>query len=220
MATTNSTANYNLPQWTADDKVGVMANLNPAFNTIDQKLHEAVVNADNASTVSSSASQVANSANTLANKVDGEMTEVQAVVLTLQNLVNSLNSNFNKFSTFTSLKITNNTDVITSSSYEKAFKNIDNSLFFFNTRCELVATNITNVDLFTISNLNLEFDSTFDGVVFLEWVKDDVYHKSAPPLRIDTNGSCHVIGSYDLSSATKCYISVNIGTVINVTTSN
>lgn len=106
MATTNSTANYNLPQWTADDKVGIMANLNPAFNTIDQKLHEAVVNADNASTVSSSASQVANSANTLANKVDGEMTEVQADILTLQNLVNSLQKTIDKNATWEPITIT------------------------------------------------------------------------------------------------------------------
>jgi hypothetical protein len=214
MATTNSTANYNLPQWTADDKVGIMANLNPAFNTIDQKLHEAVVNADNASTVSSSASQVANSANTLANKVDGEMTEVQADILTLQNLVNSLQSRFADSLEWNSIIGETNSTVVTSTGATNGYIRKDLELMTINRKLTL-KTQSYNAEtmLFKITQLP-KTERIVSGVATLIGTKNDntteVY---SPLLKFKTDGSVVIQNLPDFSNGFK-NLQIDIGMCI------
>lgn len=106
MATTNKTPNYDLPQWVANDKVGIMANLNPAFATIDEKLFEAVRNAENASTTASTANTTASEANKAVGIVETDVTALQADVLTLQNLVNSLAEKLTENTTWKSVAVT------------------------------------------------------------------------------------------------------------------
>lgn len=115
MATTNKTPNYDLPQWVANDKVGIMANLNPAFATIDEKLFEAVTNAENASTTASTANTTASEANKAVGIVETDVTALQADVLTLQNLVNSLAEKLTENTTWESVAVTQPTTEIVES---------------------------------------------------------------------------------------------------------
>jgi hypothetical protein len=112
MATTNKTPNYDLPQWVANDKVGIMANLNPAFATIDEKLFEAVTNAENASTTASTANTTASEANKAVGIVETDVTELQADVLTLKNLVNSLAKKITENTTWETVAVTQPTTEI------------------------------------------------------------------------------------------------------------
>lgn len=112
MATTNKTPNYDLPQWVANDKVGIMANLNPAFATIDEKLFEAVTNAENASTTASTANTTASEANKAIGIVETDVTELQADVLTLKNLVNSLAKKITENTTWETVAVTQPTTEI------------------------------------------------------------------------------------------------------------
>lgn len=89
MATTNHTPHYNLPQWATGDKVGILANLNPAFDTIDSNLFEAVTNSEAAVNTANSASQVATSVNQAVNELQPDVLKNRADISTLQNLVNS-----------------------------------------------------------------------------------------------------------------------------------
>ena len=89
MATTNHTPHYNLPQWATGDKVGILANLNPAFDTIDTNLFEAVTNGEAAVNTANSASQVATSVNQAINELQPDVLKNKADISTLQNLVNS-----------------------------------------------------------------------------------------------------------------------------------
>lgn len=95
MATTNHTPHYNLPQWATGDKVGILANLNPAFDTIDTNLFEAVTNSEAAVNTANNASQVATSAGQAVNELQPDVLKNGADILTLQNLVNSLQTSFN-----------------------------------------------------------------------------------------------------------------------------
>ena len=70
MAYTNKTTNYELPQYIGTDKPTYLSDFNGAMNTIDAQMK---INADNASSASSSASsasQVANNALNVANGAD------------------------------------------------------------------------------------------------------------------------------------------------------
>ena len=89
MATTNHTPHYNLPQWATGDKVGILANLNPAFDTIDSNLFEAVTNSEAAVNTANSASQVATSTSQSINELRPDVLKNRADIATLQNLVNS-----------------------------------------------------------------------------------------------------------------------------------
>lgn len=128
MATTNHTPNFNLPQWTADDMVGVMANLNPAFQTIDEKLNAAVVNAENASTTASAANKTASDASKLVSEVDTDVTTLQADVLTLQNLANSLTKTLNDSLTWDRVSVTGNNVVFTDTTLVTIFMRRDNKM--------------------------------------------------------------------------------------------
>lgn len=112
MATTNKTPNYDLPQWVANDKVGIMANLNPAFATIDEKLFEAVTNAENASTTASSANTTASEVNKDVGIVKTNMTELQTDVLTLKHLLNALSEKLTKNTTWKPVPVTHPTTEI------------------------------------------------------------------------------------------------------------
>ena len=95
MATTNHTPHYNLPQWATGDKVGILANLNPAFDTIDTNLFEAVTNSEAAVNTANNASQVATSTSQAVNELQPDVLKNGADILTLQNLVNSLQTSLN-----------------------------------------------------------------------------------------------------------------------------
>lgn len=95
MATTNHTPHYNLPQWATGDKVGILANLNPAFDTIDSNLFKAITNSVNAVNTANNASQVAKSASKAINELQPDVIKNGADILTLQNLVNSLQTSIN-----------------------------------------------------------------------------------------------------------------------------
>lgn len=95
MATTNHTPHYNLPQWATGDKVGILANLNPAFDTIDSNLFEATTNSEAAVNTANNASQVATSASQAVNELQPDVLKNGADILTLQNYYNNLNQLFN-----------------------------------------------------------------------------------------------------------------------------
>lgn len=128
MATTNHTPNFNLPQWTANDMVGVMANLNPAFQTIDEKLNAAVVNAENASTTASAANKTASDASKLVSEVDTDVTTLQADVLTLQNLANSLTKTLNDSLTWDKVSVVGNDGLFTDASLVSMFMRRDKKI--------------------------------------------------------------------------------------------
>lgn len=71
------TANYSLPQWSAGDEFKVIAQLNPAFDTIDteiknksDKADEALSKATSASTAVSKAQSTADNALSVANSAN------------------------------------------------------------------------------------------------------------------------------------------------------
>lgn len=109
MATTNHTPHYNLPQWATGDKVGILANLNPAFDTIDTKLFEAVTNSEAAVNIANSASQVATSVNQAVTELSPDVVKNGADILTLQNLVNTLSTKLNAIDSYNSVTITPST---------------------------------------------------------------------------------------------------------------
>lgn len=67
MSYTNSTPNYNLPQWIGTDKPTFLGDLNGAFSAIDTGMKNAADTATSAANTANAASATANSANTNAN---------------------------------------------------------------------------------------------------------------------------------------------------------
>lgn len=67
MSYTNSTPNYNLPQWIGTDKPTFLGDFNGAFSAIDTAIKNASDSATSAASTANAASATANSANTNAN---------------------------------------------------------------------------------------------------------------------------------------------------------
>lgn len=80
MATTNTTENYGLPQWTTGDLTGWMENLNPAFGTIDAQMKSNETVATGADTKATNAQETADNANTVANTSNAKASGVLASI--------------------------------------------------------------------------------------------------------------------------------------------
>lgn len=201
MATTNHTPNYNFPQWLASDKVGIMANLNPAFSTIDEKLHEAIVNAENAATSSSAANQVATDASNLANKATNDVTALQTDILTLQNLVNAMNQSLTNAKNWTNVQITNNSDIITANNLECISRNDKQfmSIYGFVTMKKIKFAG--GETLFTLqSNIpKTTRDISIFGLIRYSIGSDSVDIPAR--CRINNNGNIVIVNPYDFSNS-------------------
>ena len=202
MATTNHTPNFNLPQWTANDMVGVMANLNPAFQTIDEKLNAAVVNAENASTTASAANKTASDASKLASEVDIDVTILQGEVLTLQNLANSLTKTLNDSLTWDRVSVVGNNEVFTDASLVSMFMRRDNKILniygyapmnkvLINKGTKLFNTTITPTTDREV-HLSCEIRNTDDGSNY----------KALPlGMKFKTNGEIESLNDYDYTNS-------------------
>lgn len=201
MATTNHTPNYNFPQWLASDKVGIMANLNPAFSTIDEKLHEAVVNAENAATSSSAANQVATDASNLANKATNDVTALQADIRTLQNLGNAICQSLTNAKNWTDVPFTYNSDIITANNLKCIIRNDKQFMSIYG----FVTMNKKNFaggeTLFTLQS---NIPKTTREVYNFGFIRYSIGSKAVDlpaRCRINTNGNIVIINQYNFSDS-------------------
>lgn len=170
MATTNHTPHYNLPQWATGDKVGILANLNPAFDTIDTNLFEAVTDSEAAVNTANNASQLATSASQAINELQPDVLKNEADILTLQNLVNSLQTSLKNSTTWDTLTVVLNSLIIDTSSSLGPYCKLRRDKEFMSLYGTVVLKK-PNIDkgvtLFTIEGLN---PSSSRGVYCLLWI--------------------------------------------------
>lgn len=206
MATTNHTPHYNLPQWATGDKVGILANLNPAFDTIDTNLFEATTNSEAAVNTANNASQLATSASQAINELQPDVLKNGADILTLQNLVNSLQTSLNNSKIWDSLTVKINGDIAvedyTLGPYcrlrrDKEFMSLYGRLFLKNVNL------IKDTILFTIEGLK---PSSTRGVYCLLWIPRTLENGSSRTVylncTIDVDGNVKVSSHVDLSTDT------------------
>lgn len=204
MATTNHTPHYNLPQWATGDKVGILANLNPAFETIDTNLFEAVTDSEAAVNTANNASQLATSASQAINELQPDVLKNGADILTLQNLVNSLQTSLNNSKIWDTLTVKINGDIANADASlgpycklrrDKEFMSLYGSLI-------LKKPNLSSGDtLFTIQGLN---PSSSRAVYCLLWIprtlSDNTYRTVFVNGTIDVNGNVKSSSNLDMST--------------------
>lgn len=218
MATTNHTPNYNLPQWLASDKVGIMANLNPAFSTIDEKLHEAVVNAENAATTSSAANQVANDAANQVNIATGNITEIQADILTIQNLLNTAVKDINDLTTFESVTLTMNPNVQYNYSLT-CTKTLKNFLMILSGFIRIQKLNYTNGTVLCTTNFTPKNNITLYGIpITRKRTADSQYETILHQFVLNTNGTITFADNSDCTNDAE-YPSIGLDYYINISNS-
>lgn len=201
MATTNHTANYNLPQWVASDKVGIMANLNPAFSTIDEKLHEAVVNAENAAATSSAANQVATNASNQVNNANSDITALQANVLTLQNLVNSINRSLTNAATWTKVPFTYNTTIIAGNYLNCTIRNDKQFISIYGV-LTMNKINLTGDEV--ILTLQSNIPTTQRDIISFGFIRYSINNNAVDVsvrCRVNTDGTIVIANQYDFSAS-------------------
>lgn len=204
MATTNHTPHYNLPQWATGDKVGILANLNPAFDTIDTNLFEATTNSEAAVNTANNASQLATSASQAINELQPDVLKNGADILTLQNLVNSLQTSLNNSKIWDSLTVKINGDIADTGSSLGPYCKLRRDKEFMNLYGTLVLKkpNLHSGDtLFTIQGLN---PSSSRGVYCLLWIPRTLSDNSSRTVfingTIDVNGNVKSSSNLDMST--------------------
>lgn len=209
MATTNHTPHYNLPQWATGDKVGILANLNPAFDTIDTKLFEAVTNSEAAVNTANSASQVATSVNQAVTELSPDVVKNGADILTLQNLVNTLSTKLNAIDSYNNVTITPSTalNVVTSSTVckERGDKKTLNIAFRWtvNSKTLKIESGVTVIGNIGIRPKNSHVIS--NGIIIRYVDNSDKIVINPSTMRINTNGDMTILSNLDLSKLKECY---------------
>lgn len=204
MATTNHTPHYNLPQWATGDKVGILANLNPAFDTIDTNLFEAVTNGEAAVNTANNASQLATSASQAINELQPDVLKNGADILTLQNLVNSLQTSLNNSKIWDTLTVKLNGSIADTSSSLGPYCKLRRDKEFMSLYGTLVLKkpNLRSGDtLFTIQGLN---PSSSRGVYCLLWIPRTLSDGTSRTVfingTIDVNGDVKSSGNLDMTT--------------------
>lgn len=209
MATTNHTPHYNLPQWATGDKVGILANLNPAFDTIDTKLFEAVTNSEAAVNTANSASQVATSVNQAVTELSPDVVKNGADILSLQNLVNTLSTKLNAIDSYNSVTITPSTalNVETSGTVckERGDKKTLNIAFrwIVNNRTLKIESGVTVIGNIGIRPKNIRVIS--NGIIIRYMDSSNKIVINPTTMRINTNGDMTILSNLDLSTINECY---------------
>lgn len=208
MATTNHTPHYNLPQWATGDKVGILANLNPAFDTIDTKLFEAVANSEAAVNTANSASQVATSVNQALTELSPDVVKNGADILTLQNLVNALSTKLNEIDSYNNVTITPSTalNVDTSATVckERGDKKTLNIAFRWTVknRTLKIESGVTVIGNIGIRPKNMRVISNGIIIRYADSSNKNVINPST--MRINTNGDMTILSNLDLSTINEC----------------
>lgn len=204
MATTNHTPHYNLPQWATGDKVGILANLNPAFDTIDTNLFEAVTNGEAAVNTANNASQLATSASQAINELQPDVLKNGADILTLQNLVNSLQTSLNNSKIWDTLTVKLNESIADTSSSLGPYCKLRRDKEFMSLYGTLILKkpNLRSGDtLFTIQGLN---PSSSRGVYCLLWIPRTLSDGTSRTVfingTIDTDGNVKSSSNLDMST--------------------
>lgn len=204
MATTNHTPHYNLPQWATGDKVGILANLNPAFDTIDTNLFEAVTDSEAAVNTANNASQLATSASQAINELQPDVLKNGADILTLQNLVNSLQTSLNNSKIWDTLTVKINSSIADADSSLGPYCKLRRDKEFMSLYGTLVLKkpNLRSGDiLFTIQGLN---PSSSRGVYCLLWIPRTLSDGTSRTVfingTIDVNGNVKSSSNLDMST--------------------
>lgn len=209
MATTNHTPHYNLPQWATGDKVGILANLNPAFDTIDTNLFEAVTNSKAAVNTANSASQVATSVNQAVTELSPDVVKNGADILTLQNLVNSLSTKLNGIDSYNSVTITPSTALNAKTSgtvcKERGDKKTLNIAFRWtiNSKTLNIESGVTVIGNIGIRPKNKRVISNGIIIRYVDNTNKIVINPTT--MQIDTNGDMTILSNLNLSTITECY---------------
>ena len=217
MATTNHTSHYNLPQWATGDKVGILANLNPAFETIDRNLFEAVTNSEAAVNTANSASQVATSANQAVTELSPDVVKNGADILTLQNLVNTLSTKLNAIDSYNSVTITHSAALNATTSAtvckERSDKKTLNIAFRWevNSKTLKIDSGVTVIGNIGIRPKNKRVIS--NGVIITYEDSSNKIVTNPTTMQINTNGDMTIAADLDLSTVNKCYFTSQLSLV-------
>lgn len=209
MATTNHTPHYNLPQWAIGDKVGILANLNPAFDTIDTNLFKAVTNSEAAVNTANSASQVATSVNQAVTELSPDVVKNGADILTLQNLVNTLSTKLNAIDSYNSVTITPSTALNATTSgtvcKERGDKKTLNIAFRWtvNSKTLNIKSGSTVIGNIGIRPKNERVIS--NGIIIRYLDNSNKIVTNPTTMRINTNGDMTILSNLDLSTINECY---------------
>lgn len=149
MSHTNSTANYNLPQFIGSDKPAWLGDINPAMSAIDTALKNA---SDNASTAST-----ASTANTTA---IGDLSTLTTTSKT--NLVGAINEIDSDLGTVTTQVGTNTGDI---SGLDTRITNVSNDLNSFMLQFNLSDVSDSSLTLSGLTN-NLHLAQNSTGTIF------------------------------------------------------
>lgn len=217
MATTNHTPHYNLPQWATGDKVGILANLNPAFNTIDTNLFEAVTNSEAAVNTANSASQVATSVNQAVTELSPDVVKNGADILTLQNLVNTLSTKLNAIDSYNNVTITPSTALNATTSgtvcKERGDKKTLNIAFRWtvNSKTLSIESGVTVIGNIGIRPKN---ERVISNGIIIRYVDNSNNIVTNPTtMRIKTNGDMTISSNLDLSTIDECYFTSQLSLV-------
>lgn len=217
MATTNHTPHYNLPQWATGDKVGILANLNPAFDTIDTNLFEAVTNSKAAVNTANSASQVATSVNQAVTELSPDVVKNGADILTLQNLVNTLSTKLNAIDTYNNVTITPSTALNATTSGTACKERGDKKTLNIAFRWALQSTTLKiESGVTVIGNIGIRPKNErviSNGIIIRYAENSDKIVTNPTTLRIKTNGDMIISSNLDLSRITECYFTSQLSLV-------
>lgn len=217
MATTNHTPHYNLPQWANGDKVGILANLNPAFDTIDTNLFEAVTNSEAAVNTANSASQVATSVNQAVTELSPDVVKNGADILTLQHLVNTLSAKLNAIDTYNNVTITPSTELSATTSgticKERGDKKTLNIAFRWQIQSKTlkIESGVTVIGNIGIRPKNERVIS--NGIIIRYVDNSNMVVTNPTTLRIKTNGDMTILSNLNLSTITACYFTSQLSLV-------
>lgn len=95
---TNSTSNYQFPQWIASDVFEPIGDLNPAFSTLDRVLKETNTAGTSALDFATTANQTAASANEAATKATADVATLTTEQQSQEARLDSLETNYNNLS--------------------------------------------------------------------------------------------------------------------------
>lgn len=198
MSHTNSTTNYNLPQFIGTDKPAWLTDINGAFSSIDTAIKSAKDTADtaagDATTANTAIGTLANLNTTEKTNLVGAINEVNTAAGTAQNTANAAGgtasqtatdlSNFiNKFN-ITASTSTANVQITRGSitSQPKLSQNSDGSMFKFYGMLQINAFSST-------SGAALPFDS-IPGMTGYRGYATGCYLSTAPETAYTINGAC------------------------------
>lgn len=219
MATTNHTLHYNLPQWATGDKVGILANLNPAFDTIDTNLFKAVTNSEAAVNTANSASQVATSVNQAVTELSPDVVKNGADILSLQLLVNTLSTKLNAIDSYNNVTISPSTALNATTSgtvcKERGDKKTLNIAFRWTiqSRTLKIESGVTVIGNIGIRPKNERVISNGIIIRYVDNSNSDKIVINPTTLRIRTNGDMTILSNLDLSTTSDCYFTSQLSLV-------